>query len=263
MLPIQQKERKTRFCIMPKCKGERFDLVHKFPMDNERAEQWRSIIDLPELYQYSIEQLRKRSFICSRHFRLQDYKNRESRSLNKTAMPSLNLSLEACTPEQKEIVTSSFQETRCPTIDLADEPSPQETKIQMPTLMHFTTKRRINMPASPCEEMFVLPSSCAYEEPSQIINTQLQQPIESPAKPTKYRLVNVKHDSKTVSLLKAENILHLPNQILLDIGEDGKKNEQIIAINEDNQSADNCRNDSVMPTNLPQEVSPSTTTISN
>lgn len=37
------------------------------------------------------EAVRKRYFICSRHFSLKEYKNAESRSLNLTAVPSLNL----------------------------------------------------------------------------------------------------------------------------------------------------------------------------
>lgn len=63
-------------------------------MDNERAEIWRKIINVPELNNYTIDTLRKRMFICSRHFRPEDYKNIESRSLNKTALPSLHLNLD-------------------------------------------------------------------------------------------------------------------------------------------------------------------------
>lgn len=80
-----------RACLMPSCHGKRFDLVHKFPMDNERAEMWRNIINVPDLFNYKIDHLRKRMFLCSKHFHQNDYKNTESRSLNKTAMPSLFL----------------------------------------------------------------------------------------------------------------------------------------------------------------------------
>lgn len=86
------RERKARLCLMPSCKGKRFDLVHKFPMDNERAEQWRTILDMRELCDLPIETIRKRFFICSMHFRKEDYKNCESRNLNKTAYPRLFLS---------------------------------------------------------------------------------------------------------------------------------------------------------------------------
>lgn len=86
---IKPREHTKRLCIIPLCKNERFDLVHKFPMDNQRAEEWRRAIDLPEINNLPLDLLRKRT-ICSKHFRKEDYKNVESRSLNKTAVPSLN-----------------------------------------------------------------------------------------------------------------------------------------------------------------------------
>lgn len=86
---ITPKEHTKRLCLIPLCKNERFDLVHKFPMDNHRAEEWRRAINLPEINNISLDLLRKRT-ICSKHFRRDDYKNIESRSLNKTAVPSLN-----------------------------------------------------------------------------------------------------------------------------------------------------------------------------
>lgn len=87
-------ERKLKLCALPTCKGKRYDLVHKFPMNNERAQQWIDIIDLPELREMSIDKVRKRFFICSKHFRPQDYKNCESRSLNTTAYPRLHLKID-------------------------------------------------------------------------------------------------------------------------------------------------------------------------
>lgn len=86
-------ERKLKLCALPTCKGKRYDLVHKFPMNNERAQQWIDIVDLPELRTLSIDKIRKRFFICSKHFRPQDYKNCESRSLNTTAYPRLYLKI--------------------------------------------------------------------------------------------------------------------------------------------------------------------------
>lgn len=86
-------ERKLKLCALPTCKGKRYDLVHKFPMNNERAQQWIDMVDLPELRKLPIDQIRKRFFICSKHFRPQDYKNCESRSLNTTAYPRLHLRL--------------------------------------------------------------------------------------------------------------------------------------------------------------------------
>lgn len=87
-------DRKLKLCALPTCVGKRYDLVHKFPMNNERAQQWIDIIDLPELKKLPIDKVRKRFFICSKHFRPQDYKNCESRSLNTTAYPRLFLTAE-------------------------------------------------------------------------------------------------------------------------------------------------------------------------
>lgn len=84
-------ERKKRSCIVPVCSGERFDLVHKFPMDNQRATQWKDLIKNPILDDMSLDLIRKRYFVCSRHFKVQDYKNIKSRGLNKTSIPSLNM----------------------------------------------------------------------------------------------------------------------------------------------------------------------------
>lgn len=84
-------ERKLKLCALPTCRGNRYDLVHKFPMNNERAQQWIDAIGMPELRKMPVDKVRKKYFICSKHFRPQDYKNCESRSLNTTAYPRLNL----------------------------------------------------------------------------------------------------------------------------------------------------------------------------
>lgn len=84
-------ERKKRTCIVPVCSGERFDLVHKFPMDYQRAKQWKDLINNPILSDMTIDLIRRRYFVCSRHFKVQDYKNIKSRGLNKTAIPSMNM----------------------------------------------------------------------------------------------------------------------------------------------------------------------------
>lgn len=84
-------ERKLKLCAISTCEGKRYDLVHKFPMNNERAQQWIDAIDMPELREMPLDKVRKRFFICSKHFRPQDYKNCESRSLNTTAYPRLHL----------------------------------------------------------------------------------------------------------------------------------------------------------------------------
>ncbi|XP_038119720.1 uncharacterized protein LOC6044961 isoform X2 [Culex quinquefasciatus] len=82
---------KPRPCVVPCCQGERFELVHKFPSDRERAEQWKLILGIQELEHLDVDAIRGKHFVCSRHFRDSDYKNKLSRSLNVTANPSLNL----------------------------------------------------------------------------------------------------------------------------------------------------------------------------
>lgn len=83
---------KPRPCVVPCCQGDRFELVHKFPSDRERAEQWKQILSIPELEPLDVDVIRGKHFVCTRHFRDSDYKNKLSRSLNVTANPSLNLS---------------------------------------------------------------------------------------------------------------------------------------------------------------------------
>lgn len=83
-------------CLLPICKGKKFQLVHKFPSDRERFAEWVEAIQKEQKVQQlqgdlTDEQIRKRYFICSRHFGLNQYKNIESRSLNITALPHLNL----------------------------------------------------------------------------------------------------------------------------------------------------------------------------
>lgn len=71
-------ERKLKLCALPVCRGKRYDLVHKFPMNNERAQQWIDAINMPELKKIPLDKIRKKYFICTKHFRPQDYKNCES-----------------------------------------------------------------------------------------------------------------------------------------------------------------------------------------
>ncbi|XP_050096184.1 trimethyllysine dioxygenase, mitochondrial [Anopheles aquasalis] len=82
---------KLRACCVPCCKREKLELVHKFPADNERAAQWVKILNVAEFDGLPIDNIRKRFFVCTRHFRDSDYKNKASRCINITAVPSLNL----------------------------------------------------------------------------------------------------------------------------------------------------------------------------
>lgn len=85
----------TKACLIPVCNNQKFSLVHKFPADKERFAEWIEAIQrhkpIEKLDGMTDEAIRKRFFICSRHFGLKEYKNIESRSLNLTAVPHLNL----------------------------------------------------------------------------------------------------------------------------------------------------------------------------
>lgn len=87
----QIQKKKTRSCIVPTCAGRRYELVHKFPRDDPRAEVWRERINNPILFTHSLQEIRKKWFVCGRHFRPNDYINPVSHNINKTAIPSLFL----------------------------------------------------------------------------------------------------------------------------------------------------------------------------
>lgn len=139
-------ERKKRNCIVPVCNGERFDLVHKFPMDNERAKLWNNLINNPILTKLPIDFIRKRYFVCSRHFRVQDYKNIKSRGLNKTAIPTLNMN-EFTDPENFNRFESMIYH-----IDMNDKVEEIQYKkidveenLTLPTLVPLIKKRKIEI----------------------------------------------------------------------------------------------------------------------
>lgn len=116
-------ERKLKLCAIPTCEGKRYDLVHKFPMNNERAQQWIDAIDMPELQEMPLDKVRKRFFICSKHFRPQDYKNCESRSLNTTAYPRLHLKVgieSECNEQSTTIAGNSTDELQVIEYIMAD-----------------------------------------------------------------------------------------------------------------------------------------------
>lgn len=85
----------AKACIVPICKNQKFGLVHKFPADKERFIEWMEAIQNQEKIEIfaglTEDAIRKRFYVCCRHFGLKQYKNIESRSLNLTAVPHLNL----------------------------------------------------------------------------------------------------------------------------------------------------------------------------
>ncbi|XP_011296613.1 uncharacterized protein LOC101892707 isoform X2 [Musca domestica] len=82
--------RPFRKCALPQCSGLRFNLVHKFPRRKERLQQWLDAIGSPRLSNLPVERLNL-LWICCRHFRVEDYVNPQSKTLNVAAVPSLNL----------------------------------------------------------------------------------------------------------------------------------------------------------------------------
>ena len=85
--------KKKKLCIVPICRKERFDLVHKFPMRQDRADLWLEALDKcgVKLNPKDMDHIRKSMFVCSRHFPPSSYKTQDSRSLNWNAVPSINL----------------------------------------------------------------------------------------------------------------------------------------------------------------------------
>lgn len=155
------KERKMRACLMPSCKGKRFDLVHKFPMDNERAEMWRTIINVPDIFNFSIDQLRKRMFLCSKHFHKTDYKNVESRSLNKTAMPSLFLNDLHC---EDEVPSNTPQQRASESLPKIAPTTPDIAFIDCPT--YRLRKKRVRTPETKAIALSIEKSDCEILESS-------------------------------------------------------------------------------------------------
>ncbi|XP_075150101.1 trimethyllysine dioxygenase, mitochondrial-like [Haematobia irritans] len=82
--------RPFRKCALPQCSGLRFNLVHKFPRRHDRLQQWLDAIASPRLSSLPHDRLNL-LWICCRHFRVEDYVNPQSKTLNVAAVPSLNL----------------------------------------------------------------------------------------------------------------------------------------------------------------------------
>lgn len=89
-VPPGRHNRPFRKCALPQCSGLRFNLVHKFPRRKERLQQWLDAIGSQRLSTISPAHLNL-LWICCRHFRVEDYVNPQSKTLNVAAVPSLNL----------------------------------------------------------------------------------------------------------------------------------------------------------------------------
>lgn len=145
----------AKACVIPVCNNQKFNLVHKFPADNERFVDWLNAIQskkpIDKLSGLTPEAIRKRFFICSRHFGLNEYKNIESRSLNLTAVPNLNLeSLD------KMFLSKAFQlEKKVETNDEHPEPTEIVKPNVNPSVKPFTPVRILNSAAPKTTQMCV------------------------------------------------------------------------------------------------------------
>lgn len=117
----------SKFCVVPVCEGKKFNLVHKFPSDLERFNEWLDAVQktgpLQKFHGKTPDDIRKRYFVCARHFGVSSYKNVESRSLNITAVPHLNL------------------------INLDDYPLSKAFQLEQSQPSSETTPKKLNQPA--------------------------------------------------------------------------------------------------------------------
>lgn len=216
MYTIQKSpERKLKLCCLPSCVGKRYDLVHKFPMNNERAQQWIDIIELPELRKMPLDKVRMRYFICSKHFRPQDYKNCESRSLNTTAYPRLFLKTnedeppEQCTLNSNDGILNA-EESEIATI---------ETTIEIPDTLYL--KEESTHPVTTVEEpiQYVL-----YSQKRPLIlnknriagtNVVIQKPIQIQ---TKQEVISPTRHSAEIPTVSYKNTRIIRNKVQSGIG---------------------------------------------
>lgn len=168
-------ERKLKLCALPTCEGKRYDLVHKFPMNNERAQQWIEAIDMPELREIPLDKVRKRFFICSKHFRPQDYKNCESRSLNTTAYPRLHLKVgieEKSDENSQSNVAISIDELQV----IEYIPSEGGTEMRETIIDPLRPAPTVKKEENPLPVQFIVSSAAANNVPILLRRNQKKQP---------------------------------------------------------------------------------------
>ncbi|KAJ6639715.1 hypothetical protein Bhyg_12462 [Pseudolycoriella hygida] len=77
----------VRRCIVAGCvETDLTTLVHRFP--RKHCKQWQNSL---QLHSFPIEDLLDKYVVCSHHFRIKDYRHRESKHLNSTAIPTLQV----------------------------------------------------------------------------------------------------------------------------------------------------------------------------
>ncbi|XP_059621923.1 G1/S-specific cyclin-E-like [Phlebotomus argentipes] len=77
----------VRVCAVEGClSSDLTHLAHRFPKDAARAREWQEALALQGK---DVEMLMEKHTVCTLHFEKKDYRNIESRHLNKTALPKL------------------------------------------------------------------------------------------------------------------------------------------------------------------------------
>lgn len=165
-------------------------------MRADRAEIWRKALKISDLDDLEMTDIRKRLFVCSRHFLPSDYKNLESRSLNWNAVPSINLTafdnnncMDSCT----YIITTSSpicNPARAPPVEITKTVHvtvPTVLPSQTPSSPLPSTSTPVITPPPKVTTMLiprrVLPTKTALGCPSLLPLTKVHKPIvKSPKK---------------------------------------------------------------------------------
>lgn len=194
----------TKACVIPVCENEKFTLVHKFPADQERFNEWLSAIqkysDIEKLAGLTPEAIRKRFFVCARHFGLKQYKNVESRGLNLTAVPHLNLqNLDDIELSKGWQIEQSFSET------ISETTSVQKSSFNLQRILNSAAStgvlktnpaKVIKIEKTPRKEVLVTTRD-PIEEPDIV--------VDSPPKQQPKRFKRVSNESANSSMSKDAN----------------------------------------------------------
>lgn len=167
----------AKTCVVPVCGSTKFNLVHKFPADKERFDQWIEAISLngertvTKLENLTPDAVRKRYFVCARHFTLSEYKHSASRSLNLTAVPKLNLRSVEDIGASKAGQLENNGEVTEEVLEKAKAASSQQIKILNAGSAKITLTQepaqfsQVTMPSEDEIKQIVIDESYNFEEP--------------------------------------------------------------------------------------------------
>lgn len=167
----------AKACVVPVCGSTKFNLVHKFPADSERFEQWIEAINLNgertvgKLANLTSDAVRKRYFVCARHFALSEYKHSASRSLNLTAVPKLNLRSIEDIAASKAGQLENYGEVTEEILEKAKAAPSQPVKILNAGSAKITLTQepaQFSQLSSPTEDRnddVIIDEICSFEEP--------------------------------------------------------------------------------------------------